>query len=255
MPGRLIMDTNGANGAGVARNGKLNAAADEASARPETTITTTTIAQKRSDPPALTNGDHIPGLGPYPTPNGASPTSPPARQASTLLDLPPELIHVTEGFQSLGTLVERVTQECYNRLDLLLDQMAKLEVPTNAALTNGASHHAAANGVGSNTKANQEKKKLMLEFAMLERARFIKMLVLSQWSRNADDVSKMIDLRVWSMENFTAYDDAANRVGHIKFEGQHFKVRNPDMKTALAVLSTGKVPWMPDVRVATACFC
>jgi mediator of RNA polymerase II transcription subunit 14 len=246
MPGRLIMDTNGANGAGVALTGKLNAAANEAAGRPETKD----FAQKGSDAVILTNGDHLPGLGPYPTPNGVSPASPPARLTSTLLDLPPELIHVTESFQSLGTLIERIAQECYNGLDKVLGQMADIDVPTGAPLTNGAGHHAIVNGVGNNSLSNQRKKKLMLEFASNHRTRFIKMLVLSQWSRNVDDVSKMIDLMFWTRSNFDAYLEAANSVGRLKFETHHFKVRNPDMETALAVLSTGDVPWMPDVRGA-----
>jgi mediator of RNA polymerase II transcription subunit 14 len=222
-------------GAGVAVNGK-------ASGRPDIHKT------------SLTNGDIvIPGLGSYPTPNGVSPTSPPT---STLLDLPPELRHVTEdhnlrhiteGYQPFGTLIGRVTQECFNGLSDVVNQLAEMQVPTSSHLTNGASSHPTTNGAENNTPTNHRKKKMLLEWAHSQRQKLIKLLVLSQWSRHVDDVSKMIDLIHWSNSEVHNYHDAADSLGRIKFETHNFKVRNPDMETALAVLSTGEVPWMPEV--------
>lgn len=243
MPGRLIMDTNGANGARVAVNGKPPSS--DASARPDNTPAS--HPQKRPDQPLLTNGDTIPGLGAYPTPNGVSPTSPPAHMPSAIIDLPPELREITTGFQSLGTLIERVSQDCYDQLGKKIEQLASIQVPPQGPLTNGAVHHAGINGIqDNNSRENREKRSLMLDFANRQREKFIKLLVLSQWSRNVGDIRKMINLLNWSNDQFNNYHEAADAVGRIKFNTHNFKLQNPDMETALLVLSTGTVP-MPEV--------
>jgi mediator of RNA polymerase II transcription subunit 14 len=166
-------------------------------------------------------------------------------------DLPPEILHITEGFQSLGTLVERVSQECFNSLSEVVEELAAIPVHSQTPMSNGIGNHALVNGVGNMTKENVRKKELMLEFAHQHRTRFIKLLVLSQWSQHAKDMSQLIDLRVWFNKQIEQYESAAYELGFFKTAIHPFKLPSPDMQTALNVLSTGKVPWTPDVRFNT----
>lgn len=77
---------------------------------------------------------------------------------------------------------------------------------------------------------------------------FIKLWILSQWSRQAEDVSKLIDIWTWQREAMEKFENAAYFTGDIKISMQSAKMPNPDIKTALEVLSTGKASWMPDLN-------
>ncbi|KAF2429666.1 MED14-domain-containing protein [Tothia fuscella] len=245
MPGRLIMDTNGANGAH--HRAQVNGGKTQQLHNSNNSNHALPSKPPRSDSSHLTNGDVVlPGLS-YPTPNGLSPAMSPPRIPPSILELPPELLEVTFNFQSLGQLIERVTQDCYGGLVEKIEQLAKMEIPAQPPhLTNGAGNHLGVNGIkDDNSQQNRQKKLQMLEFATAQRHKFIKLLVLSQWSRNVDDVKKMINLIKWSKDQFDSYHDAADGIARIKFETYNFKVQNPDMETALSVLSQGKVPWMP----------
>lgn len=193
---------------------------------------------------ALTNGDTpIPGLGPYPTPNGVSPSSPgpPAVVPSTILDLPPELRHIDAGVP-LGTLIERVSQLCHRGIEDLIDSLGEKSVQ----MVNGVGSHG-VNGTGRD--ANQIKKKKIMDFVHLQRSKFIKLMVLVKWSEQAaKEMDQMIDLKAYAHELDVCYENAANEIGIFKRNLNNFKLRSPDMETALAVLSTGKVPWLTDVR-------
>jgi hypothetical protein len=237
MPGLLIsMESNGGMSA---VNGKLAASTADAN--------NTLGKAKTPGSHALTNGDTpIPGLGPYPTPNGVSPSSPgPAAVApSTILDLPPELRHIDAGVP-LGTLIERVGQLCYRGIEDLVDSLAKKPVQ----MANGIGGHA-VNGSGNKADANQIKKKEIMDFVHLHRSKFIKLSVLVKWSEQAaKQMDQMIDLKAWAHDLDVCYEEAANEIGVFKRNLNNFKLRSPDMETALAVLSTGKVPWMADVRL------
>jgi hypothetical protein len=236
MPGLLIsMESNGGMSA-VNGNGKQ--AASTADAR--------NIGKAKSH--ALTNGDTpIPGLGPYPTPNGVSPSSPgPAAMApSTFLDLPPELRHIDAGM-SLGTLIERVGELCHRGVEDLILSLEKKPVP----MLNGNGPYS-----GNKPDVNQIKKKEIMDFVHLQRSKFIKLMVLVQWSgQAAKQMDQMIDLKAWAHDLDICYEDAANNIAMLKRNLKEFKLRSPDMETALAVLSTGKVPWMADVRVNVVTF-
>ncbi|KAF7586354.1 mediator complex subunit [Aspergillus hancockii] len=79
------------------------------------------------------------------------------------------------------------------------------------------------------------------------RNEFIKLLVLSQWSRQAADVSKLIDLQNFIRTRHHAYTGALQWVGDMKRDLVQAQVANPDLKTALEVLSKGKAMSMSDL--------
>lgn len=164
--------------------------------------------------------------------------------------LPPEVEHITTGYISLSTLIPRLVQETFNGLTDIIDEMAELEVPPPSR--DAQFNHVApqVNGAGASalSNANIQKKLRMLNFAQDRRVQFIKLLVLSQWSRQAITIGKVIDLTCWLDLQKRLYKDAKCWMGEIKRIVGPAKTPNPDLKTALEALSLAKASWLPDVR-------
>ncbi|KAL8943443.1 MAG: hypothetical protein Q9216_001081 [Gyalolechia sp. 2 TL-2023] len=150
--------------------------------------------------------------------------------------LPPEIEHISQGFLSLADVVTRLVQETFNGLTDCINEMSELPVPQREEDT-----------TASLTQINIQKKQRMLIFTQEQRAQFIKVLVLSQWSRQAESVSKVIDLARWLERQRTLYDGACNWLGELARIMESERMPNPDLKTALEALSLGRVPGLPDL--------
>jgi mediator of RNA polymerase II transcription subunit 14 len=100
---------------------------------------------------------------------------------------------------------------------------------------------------GNQSPENVRKKLRALEFAQHKRGEFIKLLVLSQWSRQAADVSKLIDIQNFIRAQHQAFAGALQWMGDMKRDLVRAQVANPDLRTALEVLSKGEIVSMPDV--------
>jgi mediator of RNA polymerase II transcription subunit 14 len=98
---------------------------------------------------------------------------------------------------------------------------------------------------------NKQKKILLLRFAMDNRAKFIKLLVLTEWGKKASvDVSKLIDLFAWTNQQSWAQNQIDDKIEQIKLAMNQARQLNPDIRTALEILGTGKAEWIPDVSVS-----
>lgn len=156
---------------------------------------------------------------------------------------PFELLHITQGFFPFGTLVHRAVQQCWNDLSELITELAAVHVPSDypgAPVTSGKSS-------GNQSSENVHKKLRVLDFAHAKRAEFIKLLVLSQWGRQAAEVSRLIDISVFIRTRQGAYNAAVQHVGEMKRGLVLAQVANPDLRTALEVLASGRVRSLPDV--------
>ncbi|KAJ5558148.1 Mediator complex subunit Med14 [Penicillium sp. DV-2018c] len=155
---------------------------------------------------------------------------------------PFELPHITQGFFPFGTLVNRAAQECWNELSELITELAAIHVPaaSGSLITNGKP-------AVNQSSENVHKKLRILDFAHAKRAEFIKLLVLSQWSRQAADVSRLIDIQGFIRTRHQSYDAALQYVGEVKRDLVRAQVANPDLKTAVEVLSKGRVSSLPDL--------
>lgn len=175
-----------------------------------------------------------------------------ARAEASAQKPPPELLHITQGFFPYGQLVNRAVQQCWNDLSDLIAELADVQLSTQpqtsqATIMNGKSS-------GNQSTENVQKKLRLLEFVQNKRAEFIKLLVLSQWSRQAADVSKLIDLQGFIRTRHLAYNAAIQRVADMKRDLVRAQVANPDLATALEVLSTGRAFSMPDVSFHSFCY-
>jgi mediator of RNA polymerase II transcription subunit 14 len=231
-----MMSSSSANGAGGTLNGKIPQV--ESGEVDEPVGATTGVTNGDALPKGDVQKPPLPVQVDQPTVNGVSALS----RRSSMSDLPPEIVQITEGYEPFGKLIARVVQECSNELNEVVDKLSNIAVPP--PLTNGVSH---VNGSGNMSQQNLLKKKTWLEFANSNREQFIKLMVISQWSRNADQVKKLIDLMFWSNGQTECYQRASDGLGELKRSLHSFKSPNPDIKTALEVLSTGKASWMPDL--------
>ena len=163
---------------------------------------------------------------------------------------PPDIEHITTGFQPMSKLIDRVTQECFNELVDLINQLADETDQASAGMVNGTSGFAVVPNASGPSVNDVSRRVRMMEFANKHRERFIKLLVLLQWSRQVEDVSTMIDLWNWYRTQVGYHDEAAEWVGRLRISTSRAKQPNPDIQTALEVLSKGKASWISDVRAA-----
>ncbi|EXJ64456.1 hypothetical protein A1O7_00792 [Cladophialophora yegresii CBS 114405] len=164
--------------------------------------------------------------------------------ASNQTHAPPEILSLIsqDSYLPMAALISRASQTCWNGLSDLVEQLALLSVPDlppeQAKLM--------PNGFTNNqSKANLDKKDKIFKFANERKADFIKLLVLLQWSKNVDEVSKTISINYWLMLRRQAYWGAIASMATLKQESSNFQIPNPDLKTAAEVLSTGKVANFP----------
>ncbi len=190
-----------------------------------------------------------------PPPLSPATTSPPTTTAalkpdtamSPASDLPPEIEHITVGYQPVSTLISRLCQAAFNELRDVINAMAEMPVaPPRNGVTPG-NGQMTVNGAGDDSPANVQKKMRLMKFTQDRRAQFIKALVLTQWSRQSAEVSKVIDLKIWLDRQRSYYDEAWFWLGDMKRSLAPAKMPNPDIDTALEALSTGKSKDYPDV--------
>jgi mediator of RNA polymerase II transcription subunit 14 len=166
--------------------------------------------------------------------------------------MPPEIQHITQGYLRLSRLIERSAQECWNGLADVVEKLFELELPPQpqSAPTSHTKIQANGTAFGDQSKENLNKKDRLLSFAQDQRANFIKLLVLSQWGKNARDIQKVIDLHSWIVGQRIQYTAAADFVGFMKRDLGLAQIPNPDLKTALEVLSTHRVSSFPNLGYA-----
>jgi mediator of RNA polymerase II transcription subunit 14 len=172
----------------------------------------------------------------------------PAGTRETLKQLPPEIIHITEGYMPLSTLLTRFAQKTHNDLTARILEMAQM--PVSASAINGNVSHASTD---DNSAENVNKKHRLLEWAQNAHTDWTKAYVITSWSRNSEEVSKLIDLKAFLMQQSSQYGFAIGALAQVRRELGAAKIPNPDLKTAVQVLSTGKAPWMPEVCQVSSC--
>ena len=200
----------------------------------------------------LTNGDH--GLMNGSHANGIPPSPPfsqPKRSGAIeklVGQLPPEIEHVTFGYVQFSSLTSRLVQETFNELTDVINDMS--DMPVSQPSQSGPHNHVhqQPNGTGDTPQANLQRKLRMLQFANDRRAQFIKILILSRWARQVEGVSKVIDLNFWLSNQIGQYNECCAWMGELKRRLAPLREPNPDIKTALQVLSLGKASWLPDLN-------
>ncbi|KAI9888546.1 MAG: mediator complex subunit [Vezdaea aestivalis] len=164
----------------------------------------------------------------------------PALETPPMGELPPDIEHITEGYQPLAKLITRVVQETFKELVEVIDKMADMD-PYQPSDNQVNGHRVV------NAKVNVDKKMLFMNFIQKRRAQFIKLLVLTRWSYDSEEVSRLIDLKVWMDRQMALYDESVFWLLELKRSLEPAKLPNPDLNTAVKVLTTAKASWMPDL--------
>ncbi|KAI6502084.1 mediator complex subunit [Pyricularia oryzae] len=158
-------------------------------------------------------------------------------------DLPDEIVHITENFLSLNQLLSRLAQRSHNELEDTIRSLAKKPLPMPPMLNGNADH----NTIEDLSNENLDKKVTLLKFAQEQHAKWVKALVITDWSKKASTLSKLIDLKVHMHTQMEKYDFVLDRMMHNKRNLAYARLPSPDLKTALEVLANGDAPWMPDL--------
>lgn len=130
--------------------------------------------------------------------------------------LPPEIPHITMNMTPLNVILERVALDTFKRLK---EYFKFLE---------------------SGTEPEIVKKKHLLELLVMFRENFVRLYVLCKWSRNHEQISKLIDLFVWLRDQNQEITNNIMSFGAIKSSLISAKMPEPDLLTSLEVLLQGR---------------
>lgn len=244
MPGRIVMDQEGAVGSQDLKKDRSQA---QQAAPPVRHPAGSVLSTAHGN--GLANGTNgtLPngGLSPnnaHPTTNGESTT------VSTLssMDNPPPLDLSWRDAPSnkpLGVLMQRLASQCSYELLHNLSELAEMSTEPQHHQPNGIIPHN-----GQDTSHNSIKKKLtFMKWAMDQRDRFVKTLVIADWSRNIDDKSRLIDVKFWQNKQEHAHARSLQAIANIKSNMGPAKLPNPNITGAMEVMATGKASWIPDL--------
>ncbi|KXJ91464.1 mediator complex subunit MED14-domain-containing protein [Microdochium bolleyi] len=122
-----------------------------------------------------------------------------------------------------------------------------MPLPSGAPIVNGN----AVNGNSlpdDSSPENIRKKAHLLEFVKDEHAKWVKALVMTSWSRKAETVSKLIDLYNAINMQKVDYLRSVEHLIDVRTALPAARLGEPDLQTALQILSTGEATWMPDLQ-------
>ncbi|KAJ2983121.1 hypothetical protein NUW58_g6304 [Xylaria curta] len=209
---------------------------------------------------SLTNGarDSPNGLVSHPGNQGAGGATPllngnttntdrsqsPAPFTSRMNDLPDEIQHITQGFVPVSLLLSRLSQQTHNQLGEEIMALAKMPVPSSAMNGNFSNTDTS---LDDNSPENLNKKVRLLNFVQDRHGEWVKALVIANWSRKAEPVSKLIDLMHHINKTRATYQGSLDYTINIKRDLTYARIPNPDLHTALQSLATGQSPWMPEL--------
>ena len=244
MPGVIIMDANGQNGTRTDhdRDSSLNGVngASVTSSEPSGPVkdkpaTATPTGDKSTN--AVNGQDES-------RRNESKTADISVEKPQRMNDLPDEIVHITQGFVPLSLLLTRLAQTTHNALQDKIAELAKMPIP--AAAVNGNSSYSSS-APDDSSADNLRKKGNLMNFAQEWHGKWLKALVIAEWSRNSPLVSKLIDLKFHIDQQRVLYDACLDNIVNIKRDLTFARMPSPDLRTALQVLSAGNASWMPDV--------
>ncbi|PWW75148.1 MED14-domain-containing protein [Tuber magnatum] len=147
------------------------------------------------------------------TPNHSA--SAPGKQAELVIRNP-RLPHITQGFIELRLLASRLVQDSHNRLQGMVGLLAEGD------------------------RSDGDKKARIIEHMLERRKQFIKLLVLTMWAKNAQAVSEVIDLKVFLDTRQEIFHKVVWNLYEVRRKMSYARIPNPDLDTAVRVLSTGR---------------
>lgn len=159
-------------------------------------------------------------------------------------DLPDEIQHITADIMSLSLLLTRLSQWTHAKLQDEIAYLASKTLPQG--VLNGTTNHQSADNHDT-SQESLEKKIHLLNFLQDMHSKWVKTLVITEWSKKAAQVGALIDIRVHLLTKQAHYQELFWELIRMKQDLHWAKVPGPDLKTALEVLTTGQASWMPEL--------
>lgn len=198
--------------------------------------------------PNMANG-HGPGGGEAQHPAATDSLAPVPAKGSRMNDLPDEIVHIAEGYIPLSMLLSRLAQQTHNSIQDKVQQLARMQLPQPPpSQVNGNSSPLAKDKEEfDNSQESLSKKVNLLKAIQSIHGKWVKALVIANWSRESEMVTKLIDLKSQINEQLMQFDMRLDQVVDMRRNLIFARVPSPDLRTALQVLSCGNGDWMPDV--------
>lgn len=163
--------------------------------------------------------------------------------------LPIEIRQLTQHFQPFHKLIHRSVQQTWNSFSDLIDQLSEINVAPSVTAPNASYAKPQINGAASGDQSheNMEKKDRLLKFQHDQRAMYIKLLVLHDWYKKSRGIGQAIEISMWIHDQRAHFAQAADFIGNMKRELALWQVPNPDLRTAIEILSRGSISTLSDL--------
>lgn len=161
------------------------------------------------------------GAGPPPPAPPSMAAPPPDRTPGTdsPTDLEQELPTVLQDLVPLGYLVDRVVAQAYSDLATLVETLP--------------------------SQSDQLRKRALVDYVLHTRRQLVKLLVLTRWSTEAKPIHKAMNLVGFLSRQNHAVDHAVHSLEHAATQLAAARLRNYDLDSALAVLTSGTYRALP----------
>lgn len=188
----------------------------------------------------FTNGGDGSGMDVDSEPNGGVVTA----HRPTMDDLPDEIQHITADILPLNLILARLAQFSHGTLQDTIAALASKPVPQITANGNASYQYT---GADDTSPESLEKKTTLLKTIQDLHTRWVKALVITEWSKKSEKVSKLIDIRSHLAAKVEEFNMVFWDLIKVKHELHWAKLPSPDLKTALEILTSGEVSWMPEL--------
>jgi mediator of RNA polymerase II transcription subunit 14 len=177
---------------------------------------------------SMINGGHA-------TPMDGRTGSLPAAGITRMDELPDEIQHITQDIYPLSLLLTRLAQSTHNDLEQIIGNLASISLTDEKKSPDAVS---------------LEKKKMLLEWAHSRHAKWVKTLVITEWSRKSEDVGKLIDLFNYLRIRLDSFGFLLDNMILLRRQLYTARSPSPDLKTALQILEDGEASFLPEVGIA-----
>lgn len=127
----------------------------------------------------------------------------------------PEIPHITANYVSLSHITSNLVLHCYAELQNLIETLPSVS-------------------------SDFTRKRRLLDFIIRSRQEFVKLYVLAKWATVWKEISKCIDVVSWLNGQQNCFNNVINLLYTIERDLGGAKLRNPDLETALEVLTKGQ---------------
>lgn len=207
-----------------------------------------TQAPDSAKAPNMANG-HGPDGGEARPPAATDALAPVPAKRSRMNDLPDEIVHIAEGYIPLSIILSRLAQQTHNVIQDKVQQLARMPLPqASTSMNGGTSTPGKDKEEFDNSQESLSKKVNLLQTIQSIHGKWVKALVIADWSQQSEMVTKLIDLKSHINEQLLHFDMRLDQVIDLRRNLIFARVPSPDLRTALQVLSCGTGDWMPDVR-------